>query len=242
MTILNCRIPVVDKRSPSGAQNPFYLYQGLPTLESDPEVDGAGCTAALFAYLTQIWLKTCLQPAPVITDQRFGVQGDGVINLTLDSQQANCSAAIVDIQFLPDDIDMVFGQPPLIYPGVCGFGFQSDVGISVQVGERTFALGVSASPIAYGKMQYMNHIVQAFFPENPILNCFWYHFKSGVVANIICYGAQVGAGASCITGGTVFNNGLGILQHFNPLAGGFNPYDEGVDIQPRWDGGGNLIN
>lgn len=166
--------------------------------------------AYLFAYLTQIWLKTCL---PVHSYFLQEIDLSPPKNSIIYNNAANyagfqLSHVQIQITELPDDQDVYFGQPEILHCGWFSWGVAEPPRLNHPV-----PFQMEAGPPYFMKLEYVNFI-NCFFKapcNNPSVSCFFLKLKPGVAATIKVSGMEIGEGV-----GYASNVG-GTLIEANPL-------------------------
>jgi hypothetical protein len=217
-------VPVLDLRTTRGALTTQRMT--LDGIATDVTA-GAGLETVVLAYLTQIWSKLYVPVQPDDIDFRFGVEGDGEVSVVEAPHGDTCSGALVQIVSVPEDASVYFGDPNVIYAGLCGFTYEQNASFNEQIGETRFIFSLGTGPVRFGRTEWINHPNSIFFPPAPGASGFWYRLKPGFVANLTIYGQQNGFGCRWFT---TLNGPL--HYRFNPLAGGWNPYDVYSLTQP----------
>lgn len=185
----------------------------VPTLESDPDADGTGCTAAIFGYLSDIWCRT-VHPVSRVQDDVQDMSGSG--EYVAPGRNGNPYLAAVQFDLdppAPSNTDLIFGDVPIYYLGLCGFGVAPvltgyfNAGPVVLQGQVSIGGSRKLPPI------FINHLNNWIPAPHPQLNVFWWHLKPGVKGKFLPIAIDYGFGAT--------TNVPGVAQGWLPSYGGW---------------------
>lgn len=186
----------------------------LPSLESNPGADGFGCTTALFGYLADIWARTCHNLSRVV---------DEPIDLVDSGFYQNPDTTFpwlhsVRIDFFPPPptySDLLYGEVPIYYLGMMGWGFSPGVSGQFSAGPIRLSGGVTFSEPYKLAPIFINHLKNEVRAPQAGLNAFWWHLKKGVRGVMTPHVIDYGFGATA--------NPEGAAQTYQPSYGGWCP-------------------
>jgi hypothetical protein len=206
----------------------------LPGFEDAVEAlggeQGAGLTAVVLAYLTQIWVH---QRRPLQgVENLIPIDGSGFYTVADGAFNPNAIGGGIIIDSFPDDIDMIFGELPIYYFGMAGFGSINAEGITGELFGRAFQIGSNqtGTPFFFPP-QFLNHKTNILnMPPNPNLpNLVWWHLKPGVTGRVslltedTMFGVTANTSDASDSYGQSYNPTLNYPWAGGPLDGGLNP-------------------
>lgn len=179
----------------------------------------------LLGYVSQIWQKVCYSLGSPI-DSPSVMTGEGSMDFSNNSDGWQVSAVLMDLTFIPKDVDVGFGTSELLHAGWCGFMFNAG-GYGTLIEKtlerftppdspkasfmRVFQLsgGIGNNQEYHGPLRWINHKRMHLVPESRMATGFWWKLKPGVVGQVQMIGQENKFGAR-------IDN-----YNFNPLKGGF---------------------
>lgn len=207
---------VIPKAGGTGniADNVTWETTCVPSIESDPFTDGIGCTVAIFGYLADIWARTC-HPLLRTVDEPLDIEGSGEYQ---NPSSVYRSLAIVRMFLqLPPPVasDLIFGNVPIYYLGMCGWGNAPRFGLGYSAGPTFIQGSVSFGESSKAPPKFINHQDNYFIAPSVGYNTFWWHLKPGVRGTIYPQVTDYGYGAT--------GNVPEIAQTWMPSYGGWCP-------------------
>lgn len=179
------------------------IPSGFPTLTETPywpigwehnNYYSPGGDAILLSYVTQIWQYNVLGPGVGFGSEWLSIPRIGSYNQLFGLLQFEMVAALIRIDEIPDQIDTIFGTPPLLSCGVAGFAWAPEVAPTLKQSgtlvDGTYKLEITYDGDFRGPWDYVNQQRGVFFPPSRGCTDFWWHLKEGIRASVRVFGAR----------------------------------------------------
>lgn len=188
-----------------------------------------GLTTVVLAYLTQIWARMYLPLDGEIFS--IPITGSGFIDTIRFPFSPWIIGADIEIVVVPDNIDMIFGELPIYYLGMAGFGSSFNQSVQIPLFGEVFDLGINTGIQNFDPPIFLNHLSNnlGIRDNTTTKNLVWWHLKPGVRGFLTVTTQFMGPHTY-----TTIENADPFVQAFNPLE--VNPWQDG-----QVDGGLNPV-
>lgn len=189
----------------------------LPAIEDEVNFTtlnfiGFGLTTVLLAYLTQIWVE--LNKPEAGFQAILPIRGSGYCTL----QSLGLRNKIIGVRMNivpppPDDSDLIYGQLPIYYLGMAGYGGVRTQGTAINTGLGLLQIGITNDEPYFAAPIFINHLTQTFpLPKGEgEHSLFWWHLKEGLRGFITVTEEYTDEPIQC-----TYQSGGDVTQRFNP--------------------------